>query len=128
MRALVKMLALPLNTGNSAYGEAFEHYIILECIRLANDFKPEYRFSYLQTKDGAEIDLVVERPGQSHLFIEIKSSNNVRPEQLNTLKCLTKDFGSCEAICLSTDPFAKKFESINVLPWQQGIKQFFTKE
>lgn len=126
VRALTNMLSVPLVEGNSAYGEIFEHYIILECVRLANYFKPEYHFSYLKTKDDAEIDLVIERPGQQYLFIEIKSSNNVRPEQLRSLRRLSSDFGMCEAICLSADPYAKVFDNVQVLPWQQGLKQLFT--
>lgn len=126
VRSLTNMLSAPLYAGNSMYGEIFEHYIILECIRLANYFKPEYRFSYLQTKDGAVIDLIVERPGQSYLFIEIKSGNNVREEQLRSFIKLALDFGTCEAICLSNDPYAKQFEHVQVLPWQQGLKKLFT--
>ncbi|MCL5260754.1 MAG: DUF4143 domain-containing protein, partial [Gammaproteobacteria bacterium] len=126
VRSLTNMLSAPLNVSNSAFGEIFEHYIILECVRLGNYFKPEYRFSYLKTKDDAEIDLVIERPEQATIFIEIKSSNNVRPEQLRNLKQLTKDFGECEAICLSMDQFAREIEHIKILPWQQGLKQIFT--
>jgi hypothetical protein len=62
----------PLVLGNSYYGEVFEHYVILEAIRLANYFNLDYRFSYLKTKDDAEVDLIVDRPGKPHLFIEIK--------------------------------------------------------
>lgn len=126
VRSLTNMLSAPLNIGSSAYGEVFEHYIILECIRLGNYFKPEFRFSYLKTKDDAEIDLVIERPGQTTIFIEIKSSNNVRPEQLRNLKQLTSDFGQCEAICLSLDPYARAIDHVTVLPWQQGLQQIFT--
>lgn len=127
VRGISRNLTAQLNVGTSAYGEAFEHYVILECIRLANYFYPEYRFSYLRTKDDAEIDLVVERPGQPVLFIEIKSSNNVYSEQLRAFKQLTQDFKNCEAICLSMDPFAKQIDHIKILPWQQGLIQFFVK-
>lgn len=34
---------------------------------------PEYRFSYLKTKDDIEIDLIVDRPGEKTVYIEIKS-------------------------------------------------------
>ncbi|QLH41599.1 MAG: DUF4143 domain-containing protein [Coxiellaceae bacterium] len=74
MRALTRMLSAPLRPSTSMYGEIFEHFIIIECLKLASYFHQEYRFSYLQTKDGVEIDLVVERPGLPLLFIEIKSS------------------------------------------------------
>lgn len=126
--ALNNMLPVPLQAGNSYYGELFEHYIILECMRLSNYYDKYYRFSYLKTKDDAEIDLVVERPGKPILFIEIKSSNNVRPEQLRNFITLVKDFGECEAICLSTDPYARQVDCVKILPWQQGLKQLFIDE
>lgn len=126
--ALSNMLSVPLQSGNSYYGELFEHYIILECIRLSNYYDKYYRFSYLKTKDDAEIDLVVERPGKPILFIEIKSSNNVRPEQLRNFMTLAKDFGQCEAICLSNDSYARQVDCVTILPWQQGLKQLFIAE
>jgi len=125
VRSLIGMLAAPLNISSSAYGEVFEHYLILECVRLGNYFKPEYRFSYLKTKDDAEIDLVIERPGQMTIFLEIKSSSNVRPQHLRNLIQLSRDFGECEAICLSLDPYARDIDGVKILPWQQGLKQIF---
>jgi uncharacterized protein len=82
VRALMRQLSLPLTESTSAYGEIFEHFIILECMKLASYFYPEYRFSYLKTKDDAEVDLIVERPGLPLLFIEIKSANEINESSL----------------------------------------------
>ncbi len=125
VRVLSGMLSVDLTEGTSGYGDAFEHFIILQCKQLANYYHSEYRFSYLKTKDGSEIDLVVERPGKKTLFIEIKSSNNVQVSQLSHLKTLSQDFGECETACFSRDPYQKKLHDINVFPWQQGILKFF---
>ena len=125
VRALSRMLSVPLVPSTSAYGDVFEHFIILECYRLASYHYPEYRFSFLKTKDDAEIDLVVERPGEKILFIEIKSSNNIREEHLSPLAKIVKDFGECEAICLSQDTRSKRFGDIFVYPWKEGITRFF---
>ncbi len=125
VRALAGRLSVPVEESTSAYGEAFEHFIILQCQQLAQYYKSEYRFSFLKTKDDAEIDLVVERPGKKTLFIEIKSSTDVRPEQLHTLKKLARDFGACEAICFSRDPYPKQIDNIKVMPWKQGIVEYF---
>ncbi len=124
-RALARQLSLSVLPGNSYYGEVFEHHVILECWKLAKYFKPEYRLSYLQTKDDAEVDLVVERPGEKYLFIEIKSTNNVKQEQLKGFQRLARDFGECESVCFSCDPYAKQVNEILVIPWQEGVKQFF---
>jgi len=125
VRALSGQLSVPLQKSTSGYGDAFEHFIILQCQQLAQYYKSEYRFSYLKTKDGAEIDLVVERPGISPLFIEIKSSDHVNASQLTTLKKLSIDFGSCEAVCFSCDPYPKQIDNVSILPWQQGIIKYF---
>lgn len=125
VRTLTSQLSLPLVSGVSAYGEIFEHFIILQCKQLASYYHRDFRFSYLKTKDDAEIDLVVERPGQPLLFIEIKSTDNVLPSHLTTLKSLVNDFGACEAICISCDPYAKDSDGIMVLPWAQAITLYF---
>lgn len=124
-RALARLLSVFVVPENSYYGEVFEHHVILECWKLAKYFKPEYRLSYLQTKDGVEVDLVIDRPGDKYLFIEIKSTNNVKKEQLSTFQRLVTDFGECEAVCFSRDSHAKQLNEIRVFPWQEGIKKFF---
>jgi predicted AAA+ superfamily ATPase len=125
-RTLSRLLRIPLKEGTSVYGETFEHFIILECMKLAEYYSLDYRFSYLSTKDDAEIDLIVDRPGQPHLFIEIKSSCEVLPQSLNILRQLAKDFKHCEAVCFSQDSYIKKYDDVTVYPWKEGIKKFFS--
>ena len=126
--ALSRTLSIPLVESTSAYGSSFEHFIILEIVRLGSYFFPEYKFSYLKTKDDAEVDLVVERPGKEILFIEIKSSTNVYKEQLTAFSKLAKDFIHCEAVCFSRDIRSKQFDNITIYPWQDGINKFFIPE
>lgn len=124
-RALDDTLDLPLKASTSAYGEAFEHFIILEIMKLCNYSRKNYRFSYLRTKDDAEVDLVIERPRQKTLFIEIKSSKSVNIENLDNLAKLARDYGECQAICLSQDSQARKTKALEILPWQEGLRKLF---
>ena len=126
-RTLARLLRVPLRESTSAYGETFEHFIILECLKLASYYALDYRFSYLCTKDDAEVDLIVDRPGQPYLFIEIKSSKEILPQSLKTLRQLAKDFQNCEAVCFSQDIYTKKHDEITVYPWKEGIENFFTR-
>lgn len=125
VRSLTSQAKIPPTPSTSYYGELFEHYVILQCIQLASYFHRDYRFSYLRTKDSAELDLVVERPGLPLLFIEIKSSIQIQEHQLKTLKQIAIDFGECEAICLSDDPYQKFLHGIHVIPWAEGILRYF---
>ena len=85
----------------------------------------QYRFTYFQTKDGAEVDLIVERPGQPLLLIEIKSGDNVAEAKLNNLQTLSADISDCEAICLSNDPHIRKVGNVRIYPWHVGIEKYF---
>jgi predicted AAA+ superfamily ATPase len=125
VKALNRTLSVPYMEFTSSYGRAFEHFIIAEIIRLSDYAANDFKFSYLRTMDGAEIDLVVERPKQNSLFIEIKSSENVRNDQLGNLSALSKAHGA-EAICLSRNKIAAKIENVTIYPWKDGIKKHFT--
>ncbi len=127
VRALSRRLSVPLVEKTSAYGDAFEHFIIVEILRLASYFEPEYRFSYIRTPGDVEVDLIVERPGQLPLFIEIKSANEIERTDLSAFIRISKDFGSCEAICLSRDLYRKKIEHVESFYWKEGIKYIFQK-
>ena len=94
-------------------------------MKLSSYRQDDYRFSYYMTKDGVEIDLVVERPGQKTLFIEIKSKDNVDEYDLKALRLLEVDFSDGEFVCFSNDSYKKNIDGIMVFPWMEGIKYFF---
>lgn len=125
VRSLSRRLSVPLLPKTAAYGEAFEHFIILEFMRLASYFQPEYRFSYIRTIADVEVDLVIERPGKPLLCIEIKSTDMINEEDITSFSKLTKDIPDSEAIVLSQDRFMKKYDHVTCYPWQQGIAEFF---
>lgn len=125
VRSLSRRLSVPLIPKTAAYGEAFEHFILLEFIRLGSYFQPDYRFSFIRTVGDVEIDLVVERPGKPLLCIEIKSSDSISDKDLSSFIKITKDIENCESIVLSQDRFMKKFHHVTCYPWKQGLEKCF---
>jgi uncharacterized protein len=124
-RALARLTTVPLSQGTHAYGNAFEHFIILECMKLSDYYRKDYRFNYLRTANDVEIDLVVERPGKPLLCIEIKSNSDVKLQDISSFRQLTAQIPNCEAIVLSQDIYAKKFDHVTVLPWKTAIVELF---
>ena len=121
-RALERTLTVPLLPQTYAFGDAFEHFVILEIKRLNEYQKRNFRFSYLKTHDGAEIDLVIERPGKIHVFVEIKSTKRVDPKMVKHLQVFSAEFSPCKAYLLSLDPIPQKIGTVEALPWQEGLK------
>ena len=122
-RALSRTLNVPLNHGTYAFGRAFEHFVVTEALRRSDYLKNDFRFSYLRTKDGAEVDLVIERPGKSTLLVEIKSADRVDNVDIRHLTVFRRDVPDCEAVCLSREPVPRIVEDVRILPWQQGLDE-----
>ncbi|MBI2119912.1 MAG: ATP-binding protein [Elusimicrobia bacterium] len=123
LRSLTQTLTVDLVPQTYAFGIAFEHFLINEIHRLANYRKKDYRFSYLRTKDGVEIDLIIERPALKRALVEIKSTDRIMPEDVRSLKTIASDIPNSEAFCLSLDPIAKKIEKVHCLPWFRGLEE-----
>jgi len=128
VRSLSRRLSMSLLPKTFAYGEAFEHFIVLEFIRLAGYFRPDYRFSYLMTQEDVEIDLVVERPGEKLLCIEIKSTDHVMEADIRSFIKITKDLSelkACEAVVISRDQDTKKYDHVTCYPWKEALSKYF---
>jgi len=120
-RALERTLTLDLREGTYAYGRAFEHWVVLEAIRRSQYLQNDYRFSYLRTAAGAEIDLVVERPGRTTALVEIKSASRIDDADLRTVRRFHRDVPRTEAFCLCREATPRKVDDVRVLPWSQGL-------
>jgi predicted AAA+ superfamily ATPase len=120
-RALERMLTVPLPPRTYAFGEAFEHWVTLEIARRNEYLKRDFRLSYIRTHDGAEIDLVLERPGKGPALVEIKSAEKVQAKMTRHLEAFLPEFRGSEAFLLSLDPVPQKLGKVRCLPWEEGL-------
>ena len=120
-RALDRTLTVEVRPHTFAYGKSFEHWVVIEAVRRSAYLDNDFRFSYLRTKDGAEIDLVVERPGAPTALIEIKSTESVSRDDVRMLERFRADMRHTHAYCLSLDPIAKRLGNVEALPWSKGL-------
>ena len=122
-RALDRTLTVELREGTYAFGEAFEHFLIVEIMRLASYARNDWSFSYLKASGEAEIDLVIERPGMPKALVEISSGDRINDRDTGALDRFIPDFAPAEAFCLSRDPHEKKIGPVWCLPWRAGIER-----
>jgi len=124
-RSLQKVLGTKLRPSTSEYGATFEAFLITQ-IRAALEYQGrQYQLSYLLTKDGAEIDLIIERAGEPTLCLELKSGTKVREEQLTNLKKLSADIANSRAVCLYNGDQKLRYDAVDVLPWRNGFDESF---
>ncbi len=120
-KSLERSLRQEVVPGTFAYGRAFEHLIVLEMMRLNDAFRFDYRFSHLRTKDGVEVDLIVERPGKPPVLVEIKSANRTTRHDSRHLVPFLADIPGAVGYCLSLDPLDREIDGIRHLPWRKAF-------
>ncbi len=123
-KALSGLLDVKIHPATYAFGNCFEHLVITEIYRLNEYFETYYKLSYFQSRDGLEVDLVLQKGSQIFL-IEIKSKMRVLSEDLKNLKKIKKDMPKSRCFVLSLDPTKRKEDGILILPWKHGLKEIF---
>ena len=121
-KAIEKQLTVPIEKQTSEYGKFFESWFINECHRLNEYYQLDYKFSYLRTKDDAEIDLIIERPNKSITLVEIKSTDQIEDRHLKHLKHFKKDFPTADLICVCTEEKIRRKDGVVIAPWNQAFK------
>lgn len=125
-RALEGTLTLPLKPKTFSFGQAFEHFLLLECVKLNHFLKKSYKFSYCKTKNGLEVDLIIQRPGKKELLVEIKSTEEIRKDHIKTIKNFSTDWVTPhEAQLWSMDKGTQNIEGVRCFPWEVALKKLF---
>lgn len=127
-RALMNALTVPLVESSYGFGDTFEHFVIIELIRRSHYVRNDWQFSFLRTKDGAEIDLIIERPGRSPVLVEIKSTTRLRDDHIAPLQRFRGDFKGSLLLCLSRDELPHTRADVVCRHWREGIEKLISNE
>lgn len=113
----------PVSPQSYAYGRFFEHFVVLECIRLRDYLERDIKFSYLKLKNGFEVDLILEEKSKPTLLVEIKSGTRVGHESVKKLQAISKDFPTpCKLQIWCQEKQPRLQEEVEILPWQLAMK------
>lgn len=125
-RAMAGMIESPLQPRTTTYGKYFEQFIVTEIRRLMQCHERHWRLSYLTSKDGAEIDLIIDRRPQ-RIALEIKSSDQVNEIEVRAFERLAGDLPQTRLIFASLDPHPKRYGNVDCLPWRDALTEIFKK-
>ncbi len=124
-RALKGSLRVPVAPRTYEFGRAFEHLVLLEVHRLNAYRQADYKFSYVRTHNDAEIDLIAERRGDQTWAIEIKSSEQIDPSDVQKLAGLAADIPKCRPAIFCNATVARTVNGVQILPWKEGVGRLF---
>ena len=125
VRAIRGELNYPLKPKSYEYGNYFESFIVNEIIKQNIYLEKDYKISYLKTKEGQEIDLIVESRLKTFL-IEIKSCEVLDSSEVKALITLLPSFKKAAGLVLCTNNNPNMLtKEIKAIHWQDGIREIF---
>lgn len=107
------------------YGKLFESFVITEIHKLNRYLERDHKLSYLKTKDGTEIDLIMQLSPNKIFCLEIKSGEIKSLEGFGAQCALAKEISNSKLIVLSQNKKALSNDHVRVLPWREGLEMIF---
>ncbi len=99
-----------------SFPNLFETMVVCDFLKRFLNFGEKPSMYYLRSRDGLEVDLIIEREGKLNLF-EIKSAMTILPKHIASLKRITEELGSSvktsAVISCSEDNFAVQNKIVN---------------
>lgn len=124
-RAIEGKITIPVTEQSYEYGNLFEQLFILEVYRLNSYLRTRYKLSYLRSKDGAEIDLIVEAPTKKIFLIEIKSSHSAKELDNKHIEKFLPNFDNATGWVVSRDKKDRIVGNTRFIHWQTALSELF---
>lgn len=125
VRAISQEINQELLPSTYEYGKLFEQMVINEFVRLNAYLEKNWKFSYLRTGAGVEIDLILEKNKKEVILIEIKSTSKAHEDHLSALRSLGDSFKGAKRYLLCTEAVAREVEGIRIMNWSKGLAEIF---
>ena len=124
-RALEGQLGQNLVAHSTSYGRAFEHFVILEVIRINHYKRLDFTISHYQTTAGGEIDLVLKR-GRQIIALEIKSNDRVDELEVRKMARVSAAIKPTKNFYISQDPVSSLVEGVHCQRWKKFLVDLST--
>lgn len=111
--------------GSESFGSAFEHFIYQEIYAHSRYIDLNYAVSYWRTASQMEVDFIL---GDHEVAVEVKATQNVQTRHLKGLKSFAEEYTVKKSIVVSNDPFPRKIDKIDILPWKHFLNALWNGE
>ncbi len=117
--SLTKIKQIPAQS--DLYGQAFEHFVLLEVRAYLSYWRKHIDMSYWCTKHGTEVDLII----GDETAIEIKTTNKTADKHFKNLRLLAEENICQRYILISHDRINRKVDQFEAIYWEDFLQQLW---
>jgi uncharacterized protein len=109
--------------GSAEFGNAFEHFILMELKAYQAYRNPEMQISFWRTSTGGEVDFIL---GDKDMALEIKGSARIHEDDIRSMQALLED-GPVKKCCIVGLEKQPRYltKDVEAIPWQMFIERLW---
>lgn len=104
------------------FGILFEHFIATELRAYLNYRRVRQTLSYWQARNHQEVDFII----GDDTAIEVKATDNIVHKHLKSITMLAEENICKRYIVVSQDPYHRRIDQIELMPWQYFLEQLWS--
>lgn len=118
LRAILGRERSNVHAGTYEFGKLFESWVINEVWRINSYYRKNLKSFFFRTESGQEVDLVLVAPNGETVGVEIKSSVDVEPNEIERgMSALGEYTKLTRRICVTQGLHPKQLDGVDHLPW-----------
>ena len=100
------------------FGQAFEHFILMEIRAHSSYSELNYDINFWRTKSGQEVDFIL---GRGQAAIEIKGSNRIDTRDFKPLLTFIEGYSPKHAFIVCNENTRRIHRGVTVIPWREFL-------
>ncbi|MCP4269096.1 MAG: ATP-binding protein [Candidatus Brocadiaceae bacterium] len=105
------------------FGQAFEHFILMEILAHKSYKEADYDVQFWRTKTGNEVDFILQ---DGEIAIEVKGTNRVDKTDLKSIMIFQEEYKPDKSIVVCNEKHPRKHREIEILPWQDFLSALWS--
>ncbi len=105
------------------FGQAFEHFILMELLAHRSYKEVDYEVQFWRTKTGNEVDFIL---GNGEIAVEIKGTNRVDKADLRSITIFQAEYKPEKSIVVCNEKHPRKHVKIEILPWRDFLSMLWS--
>ncbi len=118
-RAVSNTLDTPLLENSLNYNQLFKIFCINEIKKINSLNNWGCKFSFLETKDGVSVDLIIEKPNGDPDLLVFLTSTKILPKHIKHLKIIGKSIPHGRLIGVTAVSVSSEDERVSFIPYQK---------
>jgi predicted AAA+ superfamily ATPase len=107
------------------FGQAFEHFILMEISAHSSYSEVNYDINFWRTKSGLEVDFIL---GRGEVAIEVKGTSRLDNRDFNALGTFIQEYSPQKAFMVCNEKTKRIHKGITVIPWREFLQDLWCGE